>query len=172
MKIFKELFSYFLIIIVVILLRSFIITPAQVVGNSMQPNLNNGDIILLNKISYRFYDINRFDIVVIKYAASTPLVKRVIGLPGEKVAYLDNKLYINNIYVKEPVYLKGTTDDYALDNDYIPDNYYFVVGDNRNNTIDSRTIGLIKREDIIGKTNYIIYPFPRLGQIERLSKGD
>ena len=92
MKLFKEILPYICVILFVILLRTFIITPVQVVGTSMVPNLKNGELMILNKITYKFNDIKRFDIVVVDYPKE-PLIKRVIGLPGEKVEYKDNKLY-------------------------------------------------------------------------------
>ena len=90
-KIIKELYSYIIIVVVVVLFRSFIATPVRVDGDSMNSTLNNNDILILNKLDK---DFNRFDIVVIKYGKSK-LVKRIIGLPGENIEYKDNDLYIN-----------------------------------------------------------------------------
>ena len=94
MKIFKEILPFILIVLIVILIRTYIITPAQVIGSSMEPTLYNSEIIILNKIHYKLSNIKRFDIVVIKMDNEKALIKRVIGLPGEKVEYKDNKLYI------------------------------------------------------------------------------
>jgi len=94
MKIIKEILPYMFIIIIVIILRTFVVTPAQVIGSSMEPTLYNSEIIILNKIHYKLSNIKRFDIVVIKMDNEKALIKRVIGLPGEKVEYKDNKLYI------------------------------------------------------------------------------
>lgn len=159
----KEILSYIIIIIVVLLIKQFIVTPIRVNGSSMNNTLKDKDIMILDKISYRFSNINRFDIVVVKYDKER-LIKRVIGLPGDKIEYKDNTLYVNGKKVKEEFKHKKT-DDYIL-NEEIPDNYYFVVGDNRGNSLDSRIIGLVKKENILGKTSLIIFPFNRIGNVK------
>lgn len=165
---FKEILPYIIVIVAVILLRQFIITPIQVVGTSMNPNLVDGELMLLNKITYKFNDIERFDIVVVDYDTE-PLIKRVIGLPGEKVEYKDNKLYINDKLVKENFKTNGKTDDYSITKEgykTIPENMYFVVGDNRINSADSRIIGLIDKDIIIGKANFVLFPFNKFGIVK------
>lgn len=164
----KEVLPYIIVIFIVILLRYFIISPIQVVGTSMNPNLEDGELMLLNKIKYSFSDIERFDIIVVDYSEK-PLIKRVIGLPGEKVEYKDNKLYINGEYVKEDFKRNGKTSDYIVSEtgyEIIPEDMYFVVGDNRINSSDSRSIGLIKREEIEGKANFVLIPFDKFGFIK------
>ena len=101
MKKIKEISIYLLIIVMVILIRTFIITPVRVNGTSMDPTLKNGEIMILNKIKYNKNDIKRFDIVVVKMDKEL-LIKRVIGLPNEEIKYVDNKLYINGEHIKEP----------------------------------------------------------------------
>lgn len=156
----KEILSYVIIIIVVLLIKQFIVTPIRVNQSSMNNTLFDKDIMILDKISYRFKDIKRFDIVVIKRNKEY-LIKRVIGLPGDMIEYKDNKLYVNNEIVKED-FLHKQTDDYKLEK-VIPDNYYFVVGDNRPNSLDSRVIGLISKDEILGCTNLVIFPFNHFG---------
>ena len=156
----KEILSYVIIIIVVLLIKQFIVTPIRVNQSSMNNTLFDKDIMILDKISYRFKDIKRFDIVVIKRNKEY-LIKRVIGLPGDMIEYKDNKLYVNNEIVKED-FLHKQTDDYKLEK-VIPDNYYFVVGDNRPNSLDSRVIGLISKDEILGRTNLVIFPFNHFG---------
>ena len=97
---FKDLWIYIVIIIVVILLKIFIVAPIKVNGTSMIDTLEDKDIMILDKISYRFKDIKRFDIVVVDDKEEL-IIKRVIGLPGEYIEYKDNKLYVNGKYVKE-----------------------------------------------------------------------
>lgn len=163
MKIFKELLSYGIIIIVVILIRSYIITPAIVNGDSMYPNLKNKQVLLVKKYDKK---IERFDIIVLNYNKER-LVKRVIGLPGEHVSYIDNKLYINGTLVEEK-FLNDTTNDFdikILGYEVIPEGFYFVMGDNRNNSKDSRIVGLIHINDIVGTTNYRIFPINKFGKI-------
>ena len=156
----KELIGYVIVIIVVLLVKQFIITPIRVNQNSMNNTLFDKDIMILNKISYRFVDIKRFEIVVIK-KNNEYLIKRVIGLPGEKIEYKDNKLYVNDKIIEENFNHKNT-EDYKLENT-IPDNYYFVVGDNRPDSLDSRYFGLVKKDEILGKTNLVLFPFNHFG---------
>ena len=156
----KEILSYVIIIVIVLLIKHFIVTPIKVNGDSMNNTLKDKDIMILDKISYRFQDIKRFDIVVIKKDKEY-LIKRVIGLPGETVEYKNNKLYINNKNIAEKFNHEETT-DFILE-EKIPEGYYFVVGDNRPVSNDSRYIGLIKEEDILGKTSFVIFPFNRFG---------
>ena len=159
LKKYKEILSYIVIIVVILLIKQFIVTPIRVNGASMDDTLKDKDIMILDKISYRFSDIKRFDIVVIKLEDEY-IVKRVIGLPKEKVEYKDNKLYINGKEVKENFSHKEIK-DYVLEEE-IPDDYYFVVGDNRPVSLDSRVIGLINRKNILGKTSLTIFPFLEL----------
>lgn len=163
----KEVLPYIIVILIVVILRYFIISPIQVVGTSMNPNLEDGELMLLNKIKYTFSDIERFDIVVVDYS-NKPLIKRVIGLPGEKIEYKDGNLYVNGEYVKEDFKKNGETLDYSVSEtgyDVIPKDMYFVVGDNRINSSDSRSIGLIKKDQIEGKANFVIIPFDKFGFI-------
>lgn len=163
-KLLKELYPYVIIIVLVIFVRMFIVTPVRVDGKSMYSTLNNGDILILNKISNNY---NRFDIVVIK-SGRNKIVKRIIGLPGDKIEYIDNELYINDKKIKDKSISR--TGDFSLMElygyDKIPDNYYFVMGDNRGNSMDSRDyrIGLIKKSSIIGKTSIRIFPFNKIGK--------
>lgn len=164
MKILKEIIPYIVIIVVVILIKTFFVTPIRVNGESMYPTLHEKDIMILNKIHYRFNEIERFDIVVIK-TDQNYLIKRVIGLPGEHIEYKNNILYVNGKKQKEPVELPKTndfdSDTFGMGN--IPKDSYLVLGDNRENSLDSRAIGFIKKKYIIGKTQFTIFPFNRFG---------
>ena len=103
MKKIKEFIPYVIIFLVVICVKTFLIAPVQVVGDSMNPTLNDGDLMFLNKAIYKFRDIKRFDIVVLKSVndPSKFLVKRVIGLPGDVISYENDKLFVNGKEVKE-----------------------------------------------------------------------
>jgi len=161
MKIIKEISSYVIIIILVVLVRTFIITPVRVEGVSMNSTLNNGDLLFLKKYD-KSYD--RFDVVVFKYNDKR-LIKRVIGLPGEHVKYVNDKLYINGKHVVDK-YGKGMTLDFdikKINYDKIPEGYYFVMGDNRQNSTDSRVIGLVSSKDIAGVTDFRFFPFTKIG---------
>lgn len=164
MEIIKEILQYAVIILIVVLIRVFVITPVKVDGDSMKPTLKNGEIIMLNKIGKKY---NRFDIVVVNYA-DTKLIKRIVGLPGEHVRFVNNKLYINDKLVHD-VKLDTETKNFDLKQinyDVIPEDNYFVIGDNRSNSTDSRIIGLIKKSDIVGKACFRIFPFNKIGQVE------
>lgn len=160
----KELIIYGSIILAIILIRTFIITPVRVNGTSMNETLEDGEIMILNKIDYTFNEINRYDIVVVK-TEDSKIIKRVIGLPGETLKYENNTLYINGKETEEP-YLTEKTEDFnitELGYDKIPKDCYFVMGDNRNNSSDSRIIGCVKKENIEGSASLVIYPFKEAG---------
>ena len=166
-KIIKEIYQYVLIIVIVLVIKKFIISPIRVIGPSMKDTLLNGDIMLLDKLHYRFHDIERFDIVVVNYEKDL-IIKRVIGLPGDKVEYINNKLYINDELYEEPYLATGTvTEDFSIStitgNSIIPSDFYLVLGDNREESSDSRNIGLINKDDIEGLAKYTLYPFNRFG---------
>ena len=163
-KIIKEIIIYASIIIFIVLLRSFVITPVRVNGDSMETTLHDKEIMLLNKIDYRFNKIERFDIVVIKYNDEY-LIKRVIGLPGERLYYKDNVLYINDEAVMES-YLTQPTADFDIEDfgsKTIPKNKYVVLGDNRSVSLDSRFIGFVDKKDIAGSASLVLYPFKSFG---------
>ncbi len=162
----KEISIYLLIIVMVILIRTFLITPVRVNGSSMDPTLRNGEIMILNKVKYNNNDIKRFDIVVIKMDKEL-LIKRVIGLPNEEVKYVDNKLYINNEYVKETFLNEDVyTTNFSLSDinlEKIPENCYLVLGDNREVSLDSRIFGCFTKDKILGSANLVLFPFTKLG---------
>lgn len=161
MDILKEILSYVIIILIVIIIRTFIISPVRVDGASMETTLYNGDILFMEKIVPNY---KRFDIIVTTYD-NQKLIKRIVGLPGEKVEYKDSKLYINDKEIAEP-FTTEPTNDFSLSKlgyDVIPEGHYFIMGDNRNNSVDSRLIGLVKKENLMGRTRLCIYPFNHFG---------
>ena len=159
-KFIKDLIPYLIIVIVVVLIRTFLVTPGLVNGSSMKNTLFDKDLVIVNKIALKS-GINRYDIVVVNYEGDT-LIKRIIGLPNEKISYIDNKLYINNEEINTPINFEYTA-DFELT---AKENEYIVLGDNRNVSKDSRAIGPINVKDIKGKVNLIIYPFNRFGFIK------
>lgn len=166
-KTLKEISEYLIIIVAVLLFRTFLYSPIRVTGDSMIPTLYDGNIMILDKIGYRINGLDRFDIVVIKYN-NEKIIKRVIGLPGEKIEYNDDKLYVNGKYIEE-TYDKGETKDFILETlgyTVIPDGKYLVLGDNRMISKDSRIIGLIDENQILGYTNTIIFPFKNIKTVK------
>ena len=158
MKIIKELIPYVIIIIVVVIIRSFIITPIIVRGTSMNPTLIDGEVMILKKFDKSY---NRFDIVVIgKEVEGDNLIKRIIGLPGETVRYKNNKLYINDEIVDDPYNYKETNNFQEVT---LKDDEYFLLGDNREVSLDSRRLGPIKYSEIEGTVGIALYPFSRFG---------
>lgn len=162
----KDIIKYAVIVILVLLLIIYVVSLQQVVGPSMNPNYQDGDILILNKLHYHLKSPKRFDVAVIRYKDSKYFIKRVIGLPGETIQYQDGKLYVNEELVEEKFSIAGSTADFSLGQlgyEKIPDGYYLVVGDNRENSLDSRfqEVGLISEKDFIGKVAFRIWPFRR-----------
>ena len=160
----KELISYIIIICLILLIRTFIITPVRVNGTSMYPTLKDREIMILKKFYYYVNDIKRFDIVVVK-TEDEKIIKRVIGLPGEHLKVENNKLYIDGVETDQPFTFEDTSDFDIRDLDYgkLPDDCYFVMGDNRPNSKDSRMIGCVSKKQITGKTSLVVYPIKNIG---------
>ncbi len=160
MKIIKELIPYLIIILVVMVIRTFIFTPIMVDGQSMVPTLEGNEIMILKKYDTSY---ERFDIVVVnKSVEGDNLIKRVIGLPGETIYYENGLLYINDKVV-EDVYAYGETLDFEKIT--LGADEYFLMGDNREISLDSRSIGVIKKQEIEGTTNLVVYPFNKFGKV-------
>jgi signal peptidase I len=159
-KVIKEIIPYVIIIFVVLFIKAYIVSPIQVNGESMDHTLKHGDIMILNKIQYKRNGVERFDIVVVD-DEGTSIIKRVIGLPGEVIEVIDNKLYIDGKLYKEE-YLDDDTITYDFTTK-VDKNCYFVMGDNREKSKDSRLIGCIKEENIEGIAKLTIFPFNRIG---------
>lgn len=159
----REYMPYILIIIIVILIRTFIATPIKVNGTSMYDTLNHKDTMILNKIDVKINKLERFDIVVIE-TGDTYIIKRIIGLPGETIKYQNGKLYINGKKINDPYFKNENTSDF--ESVKIPKNHYYVLGDNRTDSIDSRIIGPVNLENIKGTTKLIIFPFKNMGIVD------
>lgn len=151
---FKRIF--FIIVLVLLLIQVLVIGLAKVDGSSMKPNLKNNQYLLYSKINRNF---KRFDIIVIK-VENKLYVKRIIGLPGENIKYIDNELYVNDLKTLEN-FEKGVTENFELSDIYssgkIPNNQYLVLGDNREYSYDSRNFGLVAMSDIKGKVLFGLF---------------
>jgi len=168
----KEVLSTSIYILIVLLFTIFLVKfvwqRTEVIGSSMEDTLYDKDNIIVEKVSYRFGDPERFDIIVFpyKYEKKTNFVKRIIGLPGETV-YIDESgnIYINEVLLNEN-FGKEIIEDpgIAFEPITLGDDEYFVLGDNRNNSKDSRfaDVGLIKRDSIIGRAWILIWPIKEI----------
>ena len=125
----------------------------------MLDTLEDKDIMILDEVSFKFKGLKRFDIVVVNYK-NEKIIKRVVGLPGETVEYKDNKLYINGEEVEEDFSHEVTANVDAIK---IPKKHYYVMGDNRVNSTDSRIIGPVSIKNIKGTTKLTVFPFKRFG---------
>lgn len=159
----KDSLKYIIMILIILIIVIYIVSFQQVIGPSMSPTLKEGDVLIVNKIIYKFREIKRNEVVVLKYDEKL-LIKRIVGLPNEHIAYNNNVMYVNGDPVKEE-FIDTTTDDFDIKEfgyDVIPEGYYLVLGDNRNNSMDGRNFGLIKKEDIIGKAWIRLWPLNKL----------
>lgn len=187
--------SFFPIFLVVLLLRSFLVEPFRIPSNSMMPTLLTGDFILVNKFNYglrlpvlnkkvfQIGDPQRGDVMVFRFPEDdkTPFIKRVVGVPGDRISYLDKILYVNGVEISQEkigiyqgvgsgVGMTGSTiltehldpvlhtilnspdrSSKEVDEFVVPDGEYFVMGDNRDNSLDSRFWGTVPDENIIGR---------------------
>ena len=168
-----EMGIYFIVIVVIfLLLQHFVGQHIEVNGSSMENTLSNEDHLILEKVSYRFEEPTRFDIVVFrpyesKEKEDTYYIKRVIGMPGERIQVIDGQIYINGELLQED-YGTETINDFregiAKEEILLEKDEYFLIGDNRNNSTDSRdeTIGPVKRDTIIGRAWVRIWPISKL----------
>ena len=173
-SILKELVGWIIYILIIVGLAYLIITfvgqRTQVSGSSMETTLSDGDQLIVDKISYRFRDPKRFDIVVFpyQYEENTYYIKRIIGLPGETVQIIDGYVYINGTQLDEH-YGNAVMKDAGMAAEPVTlgDDEYFVLGDNRNNSQDSRAenVGVIHRDDLLGRAWIRIWPLSEFGVI-------
>jgi signal peptidase I len=157
------LLAYFLI--------NYVVSAYRIDGNSMQPVLNDADRILISKLSAKPDDLERFNIVIF-YRPDEPeksLVKRIIGLPGEIVELRGGEVYINYLPLKQPFYGDDTGAARALEDMkplLIPRGHFFMLGDNRRVSLDSRRFGPVPAKYIFGKAIFRYWPFAELSRIE------
>ncbi|MDD3360057.1 MAG: signal peptidase I [Hespellia sp.] len=170
-----ELFSWILYIVVIVGLSFLIITfvgqRTRVDGHSMETTLQDGDNLIVDKISFRFRDPKRYEIIVFpyKYEKDTYYIKRIIGLPGETVQVIDGYVYINGELLDEH-YGNEVMENPGIAAEPITlgADEYFVLGDNRNHSADSRqeSVGVLKRSELMGRAWIRIYPFDHFGVIK------
>ena len=171
----REILSNSLFLLVVLVLTLLIVKyvgqRTVVVGDSMETTLQNGDNLIVDKIGYRFHDPERFDVIVFpfEYKDETYYIKRIIGLPGETVRIDDDgNIYINGEILEENFGAETMIDPgLAYGGITLGENQYFVLGDNRNHSSDSRvpSVGLIEKDDIIGRAWIRLFPLNKFGKI-------
>lgn len=174
-KIMSWLKRLFVIAGIVVILRVFVFIPFEISGSSMSPTIKPKDALIMT----RFGKIKRSDIVVFETNTGERYIKRVIGLPGDQLYYKNDHLYINGHQVEEPYLATNQakykengrqnspyTSDFTLQKltgyTTIPAHYYFVMGDNRRFSKDSRSFGLVNQQAMIGKVRCIYYPFSQM----------
>ncbi|RST89766.1 signal peptidase I [Vagococcus humatus] len=165
----KEWLLLVLFVLFMLLIRFFCFSPIKVQGISMEPNLKSNQRLW----SVKLKQVHRFDIIQLRSPLNVKehYVKRIIGLPGEEVAYEKNQLYINQSPIKEPFLNKQAvlTDNYSLYESLgikkIPKDFYLVLGDNRQHSYDGRTFGLVKIDQIEGVVLFRYWPFQQLGRL-------
>lgn len=151
---FKNLRPYCIVVFAIYLVMSLFSRKLIVDGSSMEPNYHNGDVLKINLVAYLTSEPQRYDVVAI-HTPSMDLIKRIIALPGETVRIDENgEVLINGEIIEDPFAKEAVTQDMrglAVNTITLKDNEYFVMGDNRNASTDSRTIGPIQKKQIIGK---------------------
>ena len=173
-EIIKELAGWLLYIVLIIAFTWFVVTfvgqRTEVSGSSMETTLSDKDQLIVDKMTYRFRDPKRYDIVVFpyQYQDNTYYIKRIIGLPGETLQILSGRVYIDGMrleehYGNEMMENPGIAEEPLT----LDENEYFVLGDNRNNSSDSRAsdVGLIHRKDLIGRAWIRVWPLSQIGVI-------
>ncbi|MDH6364722.1 signal peptidase I [Enterococcus sp. PF1-24] len=160
---------------IAVVVRGFLLIPVPVTGNSMETTLYQDDMVVMEK----FTSISRFDIIVFQQSDGKIYIKRVIGLPGENVVYQDDQLYINGEAIEESFlkqrnkvkdrpfpYTTNLTLEGLINSSTLPENNYFVLGDNRGSSKDSRTFGAINEDMILGKVRFVYYPLDHIKLID------
>ncbi|WP_017754304.1 signal peptidase I [Calidifontibacillus oryziterrae] len=161
-------------IVLAVFFRTFFFSSYVVDGESMLPTLEDGNLLIVNKIGYEIGELKRFDVIVFHATSEDDFVKRIIGLPGDKIEYKNDVLYINGQAYEEE-YLKQyksgmieqrLTEDFTLFDltgiETVPEGHIFVLGDNRKGSFDSRQFGFVPMEKIVGKVNLRYWPMDEI----------
>jgi signal peptidase I len=170
MKILREVGITILIAVAVFVLLRLTVQSYTVVMSSMEPNFQQGECIMVNKVCYHSSGPQRGQVIIFNppFDSEYPFIKRVIGLPGETVEIKDGNVFINGTALEEDEYIMAPP-SYTMSAKEIPENEYFVLGDNRNNSNDSHTGWTVPRDNIIGKAWFIYWPPSSWGVIKHYS---
>lgn len=170
----KTILSYIEIVVFAFILswglRSAVVQASIIPTGSMLPTIQLQDRVIVDKLLFKLSTIKRGDIIVFHPlsevdSSGVPWIKRIIGLPGEKVEIKDGKVIINETKLNEPYEMEKP--DYSFGPIIVPENSYFVLGDNRNNSLDSHYWGVLPAENIIGKASLRYWPLNRFGYLAR-----
>lgn len=173
----RDFSAYIITAVIVIFILMFVVSFQPIAGNSMVPTLKEGDVVLVSKFTYHFSKVKRNEIVYVTVNGKS-YVKRVIGLPGEDIKFLKNRLYIDDVpytedFLKSGVETSGfTLDDVCKEGEcpdgVIPEGKYLVLGDNRPESEDSRTktFGLVDKSQIQGQIIFRIWPLQSFGKVQ------
>ena len=147
---------------------TFVAQPVRVQGASMQPRIEDNERILVNKFIYRFHGVERSDVVVFYYPRdpSVSYIKRVIGLPGDRVEIRSGNVYVNGKAIEEPYLLPQFRDRYDMPETIIERGHYFVMGDHRSSSMDSRSFGSVPEKYIYGKAAFCVWPITKTGRVQ------
>lgn len=158
---FLEILQTLLIAVALYFVIDVVIDRVEVFNVCMQPTVVQGEIIFVNKLAYKFGDVERGDIVTFHYPVDPELdyIKRAIGLPGDEVRISGGNVYINGIKIEEPYLNNATTDENTW---VVPEGMYFVMGDNRQESADSRVWGFVPEENLIGKALAVYWPITHI----------
>ena len=164
----KDLIKDIIIALVVVLIVTTCIKPTIVSGESMDDTLHNGNYLIVNKLAYKLGEPARGDIIVFDSGDEEHelWVKRVIGLPGDVIKTDGKTLYINDAKASEPYIKKGTVAQGEMQTWTVPEGAVFVMGDNRNNSTDSRIIGCVEESAVLGKAVVRLWPPGSIGRVE------
>lgn len=158
-----------LAVLIAVLVVLFLYRPVRVEGTSMLPSLHNQERLFINEFGYRFglEQIRRGDTIVFWYPEDTTksYIKRVIGLPGDRVQIVQGKVYVNGRRLVEPYVLPRYRDPWSYPEVVVPAHHYFVLGDHRNSSNDSRSWGCLDRDFIYGKASFAYWPMDRVGLV-------
>jgi signal peptidase I len=169
MKVFREVAITVLIAVAVFALLRVTVQSYTVVMSSMEPNFQQGECIMVNKVCYRSSAPQRGQVIVFNppFGSAHPFIKRVIGLPGETLEIRDEKVFVNGIPLQEEYVMAPP--NYTMPTTEVPENEYFVLGDNRNNSNDSHSGWTVPRDNIIGRAWFIYWPPSSLGVVKHYS---
>lgn len=149
---------------IVVVVKHFLFQPFYVKGASMEPNYEDHEYLIIDELTYRFHEPTRGEVVVFRYPNDTSqfFIKRVIGLPGETVEVKESSVWINGQKLDESAYLDASVQTTGSTNVTLSSKEYFLMGDNRAASLDSRIFGPVNRSYIVGRTWFRAWPFSRL----------